>query len=154
MVLFNFIIPPTIWFLNIIGITRFCIWLILKYIPSFMYKKWTSKVSPNDIKPCDVTAIIPVFYPEINNVIDACYSWKANKIKKIVLVANNDCFNTLKQKFYSDNIVDVVLFNQDVLIESGKPSKRHALASALDSVMTPIVIFADDDVFWEPHVVE
>ena len=97
------ILDEAFWFLNIIGIIRFSVWVILKYIPSLMYKKWElneTSFNPNgQIKPCNVTAIIPVFYHDLDNVIKACYTWKNNGLKKILLVANNDCYYGINHCF-------------------------------------------------------
>ena len=76
MGLSRYIVDETIWFLNIMGIIRFSIWLILKYIPSFMYSvyKDDDHMNADNLTPEDVTIVVPVFHPELTNVFEACHT--------------------------------------------------------------------------------
>ena len=155
MGLSRYIVDETIWFLNIVGLIRFGIWLILKYIPSFMYNSYGNNITVSNLTltPDDVTIVVPVFHPDIPNVMDACLTWQSNNVKRIILIANLDCYQELQLQYHNDNIVEVVQFDQEELIESGNPSKRCALIHGLKLVDTKIVVFADDDVFWTTKLV-
>ncbi|CAM9863638.1 unnamed protein product [Ectocarpus fasciculatus] len=136
-----------------IGIWRWGAYLILKGIPSLLYKPIPiSEELEQGHLPVStqmMTMIIPVYMPE-PGFEECLQSWVDNRPKTIVIVVDTNSYQQVL------NIVETVNPRATIIrvVEESKPGKRAAMYTGLAYVDTEITVFADDDALYGPAVLK
>lgn len=137
-----------IYFLPLlIGLWRWSAYIILKVIPSLLYRaKPVTDEVPEGFIPVStdmITMVIPVYMPE-PGFIECVESWILNRPKCINIVVDTTSYHKvcemMDQLDYHGVIINV--------IDEPKPGKRAAMYTGLGFVDTEIIVFADDDALY------
>eukprot|EP00904_Undaria_pinnatifida_P006999 jgi/Undpi1/3429/HiC_scaffold_16.g06802.m1 len=136
-----------------IGIWRWGAYLILKAIPSLLYKPIpiSEELEQGHVPVSTqmMTMIIPVYMPE-PGFEECLQSWVDNRPKTIVVVVDTNSYQQVL------NIVETVNPRATIIrvVEESKPGKRAAMYTGLAYVDTEITVFADDDALYGPAVLK
>ncbi|CAM9627542.1 unnamed protein product [Discosporangium mesarthrocarpum] len=143
-----------IYFLPLwIGIWRWGAYLILKGIPSLLYKPIpiSEELGRGHVPVSTqmMTMIIPVYMPE-PGFEECLQSWVDNRPKTIVVVVDTNSYQQVLK------IVETVNPRATIIrvVEESKPGKRAAMYTGLAYVDTEVTVFADDDALYGPAVLK
>jgi cellulose synthase/poly-beta-1,6-N-acetylglucosamine synthase-like glycosyltransferase len=132
-----------------LGFARWCLYIIIKFIPCIFYKFYTKKFINNEKKKNeelfeeyeytynDVTVLIPVYHTP-KSFKENIISIAKNNPFQIIIIADKTCYIEVLHK------VDEIEGNIKVISES-KPGKREAMVTGLKRVTTRLCCFIDDD---------
>lgn len=167
----------------ILGIWRLSSYIILKAIPSILYKPYTKNNAKysNEFSIKDITMVVPVYQADLD--FSSCFeSWIINNPYRILLIVDYTSFNEINKiilniknsKFYIHYQLDkFITYEENVkklhslytiykdtdiiyleVVNQELPGKRQALYDGYLQVNTKLILYVDDDVFYPEDFLE
>jgi hyaluronan synthase len=126
--------------IGIIGIWRWSVWLLRKFL-SFFYRM------PKGNYHGTLSIITPVYNEDPEMFVYALESWKANQPDEIIAVID----------YSNENLIDIFKdfskrFSNAKLIITEKPGKRPALADGIKAATGDILALVDSDTIWSANI--
>lgn len=129
-----------------IGIYRILSYILLKVIPSLLYKPYQindKNTYSNEFNKDDITMIVPLYQTD-EGFEDCLKSWINNKPYKIILVVDHSSYNEINTLVQTINWNNVIIH----VVDQRAPGKRQALYDGYLLTETKLILFGDDDAIY------